>query len=413
GLSGDMSWGVLGGGIGCEGPALYVDGRRDRNASLDVMSTYTIGAVETYYNTHGAPDFALDPDAMCGVIAVWTNRWRGRTRELGGGDVELCEPVVPGTSTVEGVLRDEFTDVILPGARVVATLVSEADADDRRSREIVSDPQGRYRVCDVPPGHRLYLKPIMAAFEGPDVQVPIDGPVVARDFTLRVAGPGQLVGRVLDRQTGRPVSTARVTVRDASLTVHTDEGGYFAVDEVLPGDHVLEVEHVGFEPVAQLVSVVADRTVEARVELSADPIELEPLVVSVLWDRRLELRGYYERRRWGERTGSGSFLEAEAIDRLVPAATSSLLRQTPGVEVRCSGSRSCSVRPARGTCSEMDVFINGARALGPGRPETTSIDELVRPSEIAALEVYPAGTSVPGEFLSGSGRCGAVVIWTR
>ncbi len=171
----------------CSQPVVYVDGRRvfdddgrlggRPSGELDMMSTYMIGAVEVYSDGGGVPDFALDPEAACGVISIWTNRWRGRTRELGGGDVQLCEPSEAGTSTVEGIIRDEFTEVLLPGAHVFATIHPTGNTRAARTREIVSDRNARYRVCDIPPGHTLTIKASTADRTTPEVIVPFDGPI--------------------------------------------------------------------------------------------------------------------------------------------------------------------------------------------------------------------------------------------
>jgi len=408
-------------------PVVYIDGfrsgyyyppafsrRGNHYDPLEALSTYTIGAVEIYPQGHGAPLFAFDPDSVCGVIAIWTNRWRGRTRELGGGDIGLCEPRVPGAAVVEGTIRDEYTGVLLPGAHVFATTYPTGNTRAAETQEIVSDPTARYRICDVSPGHTLTLRAETADRVTSERAVPIDAPLVLHDVAIRVAGPGDLVGRVIDRATGRPVAAASVTVRGAQATARTDELGYFALDDVLPGDHVVDITHLGFEPVAEPVSVVADRTVDLSVELSADPIALEPLVVTAIRDRRLETHGYYERRTWGERTGSGQFLDATAIERRAPARATSLLADMPGVHVTCAGSPGCVVGSSRVTgCTQMNVYLNGTLAVGEGRTSSLAIDELVLPAEIAAVEVYAGASSVPAEYSGSSGRCGAVVIWTR
>lgn len=409
------------GSLLCGGPVTYVDGRRvfDDNgqlggrpsSELSMMSTYTIGAVEVYSDGFGSPDFALSPDAACGVIVIWTNRWRGRTRELGGADVDLCEPRDPSASTVEGTIRDEFTDVLLPGAHVFVTTYPAGNTRAAITREIISDKNARYRVCDVPEGNTLTIKASTAERSTDEVFVPVEAAYVEYDLAIRLAGPGAVVGRVLGLQTGDPVVAADVRVVGAAARVQTDELGFFSLTDVRPGDYEIEVNHLSFEAITQPVSIVADRTVEMSVSMSADPIELAPIVVTALRDRRLERRGYYERRTRGDRTGQGQFLGAEAIDRRGAATTTSLLGDVAGVRVSCSG-RNCVVGSSRGAdCRRMNVYLNGTLALRESRGNAISLDELVRPSEIEAVEVYPGASSTPAEFLDG--RCGAVVIWTR
>ena len=116
---------------------------------------------------------------------------------------------------------------------------------------------------------------------------------------------------------------------------------------------------------------------------------------------------------WGERTGQGHFKDGETIERRRAASASSLVGDVPGVRVTCSG-RGCVVGSSRGSgCRRMNVYLNGTLALRESRPSAITLDELVRPSEIVAVEVYASGVSAPAEFLDGSGSCGAVVIWTK
>jgi hypothetical protein len=181
---------------------------------------------------------------------------------------------------------------------------------------------------------------------------------------------------------------------------------------------VVEIERLGFEPITEVVSIVADRTVDLNVQMSVDPIALEPLVVTALRDRRLEIRGFYDRRMWSERTGLGEFMGAGDIERRSPAAVTNVLREMSGIDVVCSGSRECVVQSSRTSgCSTINIYIHGTLTLGEtrsaGAGERLSIDDLVRPSEIAGLEVYSGSGSVPAEFSGMTGRCGAVAIWTK
>lgn len=408
--------------IGClgPGPVVYIDGFRrgqwrspsgSAEALLETMSTWDIGAVELYPSPNGTPDFAFTPDATCGVIVVWTNRWRGRERRLGGGDVALCKPRETDARVVEGVITDEYTGVLLPGARVLATTYPQGKPQSARTREIVSDRDARYRICDIPLDHALTLQAHTAERRTAERTLPLEAMIVRNDIRIRVAGPGDVVGRIVDRDTGRPVPAADIAFRGANVRTQADELGFFVLSGVLPGDHVIEVAHLGFEPVERPISVLADRTVDVRVELSADPIELEPLVVTAVRDRRLEVRGFYDRKMTSERRGTGFFLDPTAIEARPTASTSSLLREAPGVRVTCRG-RSCDVGSTRG-CRTLDVYLNGTLAVSSSRGGDMTIDELVRPSELAAVEVYAAAGDAPGEYTGLSGNCGSVVLWTR
>ena len=58
----------------------------------------------------------------------------------------------------------------------------------------------------------------------------------------------------------------------------------------------------------------------------------------------------------------------------------------------------------------VNVFVDGSRWQ---QLEAGDLDSFVRPQEVAAIEVYPGGGSMPVEFQSSGGDCAAVVAWTK
>ncbi len=66
----------------------------------------------------------------------------------------------------------------------------------------------------------------------------------------------------------------------------------------------------------------------------------------------------------------------------------------------------------------MTVYLDRVRIVGKvgsslGRSTDDFVNELVVPSSVAAMEVYPRGTGAPPEFQPMNGSCGVVLIWTR
>jgi hypothetical protein len=45
--------------------------------------------------------------------------------------------------------------------------------------------------------------------------------------------------------------------------------------------------------------------------------------------------------------------------------------------------------------------------------EAGDLDTFVKPEEVAAIEVYQSGSSMPVEFQTTGGDCSAVVVWTK
>ncbi|MCJ7629704.1 MAG: hypothetical protein MUO50_15115, partial [Longimicrobiales bacterium] len=83
----------------------------------------------------------------------------------------------------------------------------------------------------------------------------------------------------------------------------------------------------GFGRVTQRLELKRGREVDVRIELVPEPLELPPLVVVSERRSRLEVLGFYERRRLGQ----GYSLTREEIETRRPALASDLFRMVPGV----------------------------------------------------------------------------------
>ena len=103
-------------------------------------------------------------------------------------------------------------------------------------------------------------------------------------------------------------------------------------------------------------------------------------------------------------------------DRQLEVGLQQLPRRVPVPKVsqHLGGTRGCPIGSTRNTgCAQLNVYLDGVQVIRAGQSSTDyTIDELIRPVEVAAVEVYPAVSDVPAEF-STMGRCGAVVIWSK
>jgi len=335
-------------------------------------------------------------------------------------------------SGIAGLVREEGSQVAIPRAQVVATWTTPSG--ERGSLRGESDEQGVYTLCGLPTNTSISIRALFADFVTEPVSVRIEpGPPAGWDFKLAVASgersadaafPGRIVGLVTDRRSGRPVEAAAVTlVGDEESRLSNGVGGY-SFENLTPGIYHLSIKHVAYEAVDQIVNVPGSRTVEVNVAMSADPIELEPLVVTVVRNRRLELRGYYERRDIGEKMGMGVFFDQKEIRRRGSIRVTHLLGQVNGVRADCRGyGNRCQIVMTRGAsslsslvpgggCRNSNVWVDGVHVIRDNQAAPESIDNLVSPWEITGLEVYRSAAEVPAEFGGSVGQCGAIVIWT-
>ncbi len=341
----------------------------------------------------------------------------------------------PSLTGLAGVVRDTLQGIVLPGATVSATW-TEGEGQ-RRTVSVEADNEGVYVLCGLPPLEDLTVSAGFPSFRTEPARVSIEpGPPAGWDILVGLEEgalaslltvPGRIVGRVLDRRSGRPVEAANVILSDTLLAEDrqrmTDGNGRFTFTDLEPGMYRVTVDHLTFDPLDQLVHLPSDRTVQVDFELSVDPIQLAPIVVTALREKRLELQGFYDRRELGEAIGAGIFFTRDDIEDAGAIRVTHYLGRIPGIRTECTGgaNNNCVIRMTRGApslssraehgCRNANVYLDGVRVIRDGGGGE-SIDNFVSPSDIAGIEVYRGPSELPAEFGGSVGRCGAIVIWT-
>lgn len=242
--------------------------------------------------------------------------------------------------------------------------------------------------------------------------LPLLLPLATSAFGQTQAQPTEIdvPGRVLDSATGEGIATAFVAVTDLRLQVVTDTAGYFHL--VIPaGKHHFRFSRVGYDAIEGDIDV--DERTGIRVGLQPRPLVLDGVTVtadgSLTANRRLQWKGFYERReRYGkEGLGAGKFLTEEDIERRVPFFVSDVFRDVLGVRVHSSGNGRDSYLTMRGNCIP-SIYLDGMRV------SRIPLNELVSAYELAGVEIY-TGIIVPPEFtgdLYGK-PCGSIALWTK
>jgi hypothetical protein len=160
------------------------------------------------------------------------------------------------------------------------------------------------------------------------------------------------------------------------------------------------------------------------------------------------LRGFYERMLARQRgIGNGLYLTPEEVDRRNANRTSALLQGLNGVSLQRTATGKIVAMNTSGSC-QLTVLIDGHRACppsgcdigtsassstasppppgGPPRRGRTVVprppprdeqfvllDDLLGVNEVAAIEVYPRGATLPPSLPATSdASCGLIAIWT-
>lgn len=213
-----------------------------------------------------------------------------------------------------------------------------------------------------------------------------------------------ITGVVMD-QTRTPIPSTEIELlRSGASVIRTssDAQGRFNGGEYAAGDFVLTARRIGYEPYTMNVNLGKDEQAShLELTLVELPQHLEEVLVKSDENGRLKQFMVHK----SERSNFGKYFDRTDIRKKNPLYASELLRTVPGVHVEGSSNGGNLVR-IRG-CMPM-LWVDGQRV-----PQT-ELDEIVRPSDIAAMEFYSSNAGVPPEFMDRNNRaCGVIVVWTK
>ena len=257
------------------------------------------------------------------------------------------------------------------------------------------------------------------------------------------AGAQQRVIRVMGDD-GQPVAYANVTVAGERPRI-TNEKGEVEIGSASRPEFSADVRRLGYESWSGKLAL-GDTVTSALVTVHR--LSRRLLKVTITDSSRgisANLRGFYERMLARQRgVGSGVYLTPEEVDKHNAVAASALLNGQNGVSLQRTANGKTVAMSSGGSC-QMTVLIDGRRACpdngcnssssaqpppdnstGPPRRGTRQavvpppprdeefvlLDNLVAVSEIAAVEIYPRGASIPSSLPTPDGSCGLIAFWT-
>ena len=233
--------------------------------------------------------------------------------------------------------------------------------------------------------------------------------LLARPLSAQIFG-----GRVVDKTSGQPIRDAVVEVLNPANRVvargRSDGDGFVAFELRQPGAYRVRTSRIGYTTnTSQALQIDERQTVQVDIPLSTGEVTLDSLTVigrSVpvrLSD--LDREGFYDR----EKMGFGRFITAYDIQQRMAVQTTEIFRAIPGVTLVPTGGTTYRLAMTRGgdNCAPSVILdnmpVNAADAL----------DDMVKPQDIAGVEVYRGPSETPGRFLGNRNACGLVVIWTK
>ena len=272
---------------------------------------------------------------------------------------------------------------------------------------VISDESGRVELGRLPAGlYRIRAERLGYEILEGELEVPWSAEfliLLDRATIDDPLAPGRIFGRVTEEGGSRGLADVDITVLSPTPVRRlSDRQGRFDLTDLEPGLVEVRFARLGYASRTTTLIVRPGRTVEVYASMSAEPIELEPVEVTVR-SRYLERNGFYRRAR----TAWGRQFTRRDLDAINAMFVSDLVWRVPGVSLRrtWTGVQAVSRRSAslsRGPC-RLQTYLDGM-------PLFDSDLDIITPEDLEAVEFYH-GPGTPIQY--SHHPCGVVLLWTR
>jgi len=191
-----------------------------------------------------------------------------------------------------------------------------------------------------------------------------------------------ITGHVLDKSDGDHLPFVTIAIKGTTVGIVTDATGHFLLKNAPVGEITLVASYIGYEPVEQIVTVIANKTVEVFFELNPQAFALSEVVVT------------------GSRTETNrkespiivNVLSAKTFEQTGSVNVGEVLNFQPGLRVETYDR----------TCGASELRINGlggqySQILIDSRPIFSTL------AGVYGLEQLPAGMIERVEVIRGGG----------
>lgn len=233
---------------------------------------------------------------------------------------------------------------------------------------------------------------------------------------------GTVTGQVVDARSAAPISGAQVFLEGSGIGTLTGQNGRFVLLNVPAGSYTLQVERIGYAAVTREVTVPAEGSIEADVELEQAALGLDELVVT-------GTAGAARRREIGN-----TIEQINVTDLQEPIVNMDALLQAraPGLNVTGNNGTvggGASIRLRGNVSAAMSnqplIYIDGVRVRSDGLPKNvppagyggrgpnTAYSPLndINPADIERVEVIKGAAATT--LYGAEAAAGVIQIFTR
>lgn len=191
-----------------------------------------------------------------------------------------------------------------------------------------------------------------------------------------------ITGHVIDAKTKEHIPFAAIVIEGTTIGVLSDATGHFLLKNIPIGKHTITASIIGYNDQSKQIEVQEDKTVEVKLELESQPLELDGIVVT----------GSRNETNKRESAGIVNVVSPTLFEKTTSNNVAEVLNFKPGLRVEYS----CS------NCGVPQLRINGlegqySQILLDSRPIFSSL------ATVYGLEQLPTGMIERVEVIRGGG----------
>lgn len=334
-----------------------------------------------------------------------------------------------GRGMMMGIVSDAQTDAPVAGALVVVmwtemNIGSTSLSKLPKATHTTVNANGGYRLCGIPGGVQLRAQARLGTKQSGwiDVTMPPGG-VLQRNFLLgekpkavaatpglapgeeapKPLGSAALSGTVVGAD-GKPLEGAQVYLVGTAIGARADYRGAFRLTGLPAGTQTVEVRQISYAPKRFAVDLSPARASKLAAVLDTRTTVLGE--VKVEGKAHSDIPGFEDRAK----RGFGTFLTRDDIEKQQAILLTDLFRTVPGLTVNFDGTNYgvSSSRSVGSGCS-VQWFLDGS----PFDNTSNDLDQMLRPDDIEAIEVYKSASEVPVQYQGSNASCGTILVWTK
>jgi hypothetical protein len=372
-----------------------------------------------------------------------------RTVVLHAGKSDVLDLAVPSATTIVnaycrdrsgnesrtlimGDVRDAEADKPLAGAFVVvqwkAMIVGNSTISTLpQALNVRADSNGFFRMCGVPAEMPLRAQARLSGKASGFIDLVVQrGGLVIQQFLVGVRPPppeasltatgavaapaptgplgtSTVAGTVVGGD-GAPLEGAQVYLVGTTRSAKADYKGSFRLGGLPAGTQTIEVRLLSYQPRRYTVNLAPQKEAHLSAVLDQRAQVLDPVITVA--KESSGIPGFDERAK----SGQGRFFTRSQIVDANSNAITDLFRQVAGMQVLSVNGQYLVVSTrASATCKSAQWYVDGS----PYDPGDENIDEMFRPTEVQAIEVYNSATTTPIEYQGQHSACGTILIWTN